>query len=427
MMDLTTNTRSIANTDCEKTYTLVTIPKVLQDCLDASDLHGPAKDVIYYLAYRHYAIGKSVGLNQKLLNVSLSHNQRKKIISFIRNCPYISKALNGKFKPDVQSIRYHLTDVPEQFESGSQHNFDTVSSLWCYRLVDFNGLLVLVKKGFEFLEWDLALFNAEWSLGLVDEPVLDDATFVEAFEVEVECESAEKAAEVLESHKAAYDRFREQKTEHILVRDGRTYTSVSNLPRWIRKSQVKFDGGVASADISAAYWFFLAADERLSKIRYGMDTSELDEFISLVNSGSFYKTLATMADIAYETDAEQQEVKKQVQTFCLFGPIGWHPLWRALFEISPHMCRTILWWHAQYRGVSELAYFLQRSEGRVMTHGLVREMCKAGFPAVQIHDGCLVPETMGRAAAEFISQKTAEIYGVACRVSVVERGVKTYV
>jgi len=154
----------------------------------------------------------------------------------------------------------------------------------------------------------------------------------------------------------------------------------------------------------------------MTLVRRGLDTSGIDAELELIESGNLYATLAAIAGLPYETDAEKKIVKRDTQMYCLFGPIGWHPLWKALQTISPGICRDIQWWRSQSGGATRLAHFLQRGEGALMTDGLIHWLASGGIPAVQIHDGAIVPAGVAVIAKDWLSQHSRNMFGRSCRV-----------
>ncbi len=432
--DADDSAKAIAKKDAVK----IAIPSGLMSELDASDMHGLSKDVIFWVVARTLHADRTTGLHQRLLDKAIGDDARKAIITFIKQSRYIAVALQGKFEKGRQAKRYYLKGAENLVSHASQHNYEGVScndgccvSGVVFRTVDFGPLFECVKNGFEILGWDQDRFQAEWSLSFVDEPTLDADEInadVIAKKAGKDAETtSEKLEEIADSHRAAYERFKDERCDRITVRDGRSYTSVTSLPRWIREQEVKFNGASETFDISACYWFGLAATERQSMERYGLNLDEIDQFLDLIESGEFYGRLAAMADMPYETADEKRTVKQDVQKFCLFGPIGWHPLWRALREICPRICRTIQWWHRQQFGKSELAYFLQRIECQLMTRGVCRWLADAGLPAVQVHDGAVVPEGAAEVAAQWLSDHSLKLYGRRCRIAVTTTNGKSYV
>jgi len=438
MLNHTLSAEKTAKPNAKKDVVKIAVPSGLMHELAASDMHGLAKDVIFWVVARHQHADRSTGLHQRLLDKAIGDDARKAIITFIKQSRYIAVALQGKFEKGRQAKRYYLKGAEDLVSHASQHNYEIVCDASCFdssgfvfRSVDFGPLMDCVKNGFDLLDWNIDRFQAEWSLGFVDEPTLDS----DDIDAEVIAEKAEKHAdlssekldEIADSHRAAYERFKDERGDRVTVRDGRTYTSVTSLPRWIREQEVKFNGSSETFDISACYWFGLAATERLSMARYGLNLDEIDGFLDLIESGKFYERLAEMTEMPYETADEKRTVKQDVQKFCLFGPIGWHPLWHALKRLSPRMCRTIQWWHRQQFGKSELAYFLQRIECQLMTRGVCRWLADAGLPAVQVHDGAVVPEGAAMVAAQWLSDHSLKLYGRRCRIAVTTTNGKSYV
>ncbi len=276
-----------------------------------------------------------------------------------------------------------------------------------WRTVDFGPLLEAVGVGWVKKGWDRSKKNAEWSLLQCDETPLTADEIV-----------AEKAEEpvVAEQHAAQHERYRDRTTEGIFRKDGRVYTSVTSLPKWIRERVVKFGGESETIDVRCCYMWVLSAEHRQSLVRRGLDTSEIDVVLELIESGGLYSKLADIAGLPFETELEQRQVKQDTQMYCLFGPIGWHPLWQALQRVAPQICRDIKWWRSQPGGATRLAHFLQRGEGALMTDGLIDWLVSDGIPAVQIHDGAIVPSGVAEVAAMWLKDHSRKQFGRSCHV-----------
>ena len=439
----TTLSSDVASPESETNLvSLVAIPVEIMTEIDAYGLHGLAKDVVYWVIHRHMTIGRSTGLHQGLLDKSVCPAIRKQVTDFIDSSGYVRPALSGLYRRGAQAMRYHLIGVDHIAEALDHHNYERCCK-WdggdeckcmdgvVWRTVDFRPLMRRIEGGFIKKGWDLARMNAEWSLNQADAPRMTDAEIIEHFtpiDADGEIGPTDPNDKVkVDAHQTAYETYRDRRTDRIHIRDGRTYTSVTSLPRWIREREVVFQGAAESLDISACYWWCLAADVRVSRIRHGLDTLEIDGMLDLIEGGEFYAAMAAGADMPYDTDADKKAVKEAVQTYCLFGPIGWHPLWRTLQSMCPQICKTIHWWHRQRNGRSELSYFLMRAEGQLMTDGLVRWLVSGGVPAIQIHDGAIVPVGAATVAAEWLSQHSRRIYGRSCRIKVVIDSVASYV
>ncbi len=388
------------------------VPTVIIAELDANDMHGFARDIILWIVCRHVTRGISTGLHQILLSRSVGSTIREQVIDYIDQSKYIKVALSGLYRRGSCAMRYHPTDAMADLLQ--QHNYERCCDIGmdgmdgmdvCWRTVDYRPLRAKIEAGFQKLGWDISRVDAEWTLKQADQPTMTDAEIIEHFTpVEADGEIGTVAPDDLakvDAHQAAYGRYRDHRTDRILRRDGRTYTSVTSLPRWIREREVVFAGGAETLDISACYWWILAADHRLSRIRYGLATDEIDGLMDLIECGDFYGKMAKMTDMPYGTDSERKAVKVAVQQHCLFScRLGRHPLWDALRSICPQICKTIQWWHQHRNGRSELAYFLMRGEGQLMTNGLVKWLVAGGVPAIQIHDGAIVPVGAAKVAAE---------------------------
>jgi hypothetical protein len=393
----------------------VCIPAELMLEIEAANLHGIVKDLVYWITYRCLTTrAQCCAIHQGLIDASLNSDRRKQLIKFLNNSQFIRAASRGLYRPGRQSKRYELHNLAILKEE-YQHNNETVSdgALSCvvgggvWRSVDFGPLLDAVGVGWSKLGWDRAKQNTEWSLEQVDVSPLNPD--------EIVAEKADEPAKA-EQHVAQHQRFVERKTEGVFRKDGRVYSSVTSLPKWIRERVVRFNGESETVDVSCCYLWVLAAEHRVSLLRRGLDTCEIDLLLEMIERGDFYRVIAESAGV------ETSEAKREFNTFCLFGPIGFHPLWHALENISPGICRDIRWWRSQPGGATRLAHFLQRGEGCLMTDGLIDWLVGGVIPAVQIHDGAIVPAGVADVAADWLGQHSAKLFGRSCRVKIQKGG-----
>jgi hypothetical protein len=390
----------------------VCVPRVLRDELEAAGLRGLAKYVVYWIIYRSLTTkARSCAIHQGLLDDTIGSTARKQVMQFIRDSTQIQRASNGLYRPGRQCIRYELTHSLTTGESHQHKSVVEMGRKWVGRAegdtvwvtVDFSGLMEAIVKGFAKRGWDKSIRNAEWSLCRVDEPKLTEP------EVVAQVGDGQKA----EHHAAAFARYRDKPLNGITRKDGRLYSTVTSLPRWIREREVTFNGESESVDISCCYLWLLAAEHRLSRVRRGLCTREVDALMEMIERGDFYRRIAEMAEIDTAT------AKADFNTFCLFGPIGFHKLWYSLESICRGVCRDIRWWRSQPGGATRLAHFLQRAEGQLMLDGVIDWFVSGGVPCVGIHDGCIVPAGGAGLAEKWIQGRSREIYGRSCRVKVV--------
>ncbi len=353
---------------------------------------------------------------QGLIDAALNSDRRKQLMRFLTTSAYIRPASRGLYRPGRQARRYELHGLQIVSESEYQHNNEMVCdgdlALVCgvvvWRSVDFRPLLEKIEAGWLKLGWDRSRIFAEWSLAMVDDSPMTKADVVS------EARESSKA----EQHAAQHQRYVDRTTDGVFRKDGRVYTTVTSLPKWIRERVVTFGGGSETVDISCCYLWILAAEHRLSLVRLGRDTTEVDTLLEMIERGDFYRVIAESSGVS------SSEAKRQFNTFCLFGPIGWHPLWHALQAICPGICRDIEWWRSQPGGATRLAHFLQRGEGALMTDGLIDWLVSGGVPAVQIHDGAILPAGVAAIAADWLGEHSQRVFGQACRVKITEN-VKT--
>lgn len=405
----------------------VCIPAEIMNEITAADLRGLRKDLIYWVIYRCLTTkARCCAIDQPLLDVAVGHRVRKDVIKFIKGSRYIREASQGFFraKKSERDIglckRYELHNLPviseavDQHKNGGRLAEGSSLSFVCgvvWRSVDFEDLWVRIKRAFEIKNWDKSVLQSQWSMDSVDDPDLTQKEIVD------HVGEGDKAV----AHNQSFERFKKRPTGSVFRRDGRTYSPVTSLPKWIREQEIKFQGKSESLDVSCCYLWCLAGEHRISRIRKELDTTEIDRLMSMIEAGDFYSKIAEMAGV------ETAEAKEDFQQFCLFGPVGFHPLWNALRKICPGICRDIRWWRNQPGGASRLAFFLQRCECGLMTDGLMDWLISGGLPAIGIHDGCIVPEGAARFSAEWIKEHSKRLYGRSCRVAVVVEGVKSHV
>jgi len=198
MLNHTLSAEKTAKPNAKKDVVKIAVPSGLMHELAASDMHGLAKDVIFWVVARHQHADRSTGLHQRLLDKAIGDDARKAIITFIKQSRYIAVALQGKFEKGRQAKRYYLKGAEDLVSHASQHNYEIVCDASCFdssgfvfRSVDFGPLMDCVKNGFDLLDWNIDRFQAEWSLGFVDEPTLDS----DDIDAEVIAEKAEKHAD----------------------------------------------------------------------------------------------------------------------------------------------------------------------------------------------------------------------------------------
>jgi hypothetical protein len=392
------------------------IPVEIMQEIDAANLHGIVKDLVFWIVYRCLTTrSKCCAIHQGLIDASLNSDRRKELMRFLKASKYIRPAMGGLYRPGRQAKRYELHSLPILSESEYQHNNEIVcdGDLSCvdgvvvWRSVDFGPLLEAIGAGWVKKGWDRSKNNAEWSLEQCDETTLTADEIV-----------AEKAEEpvVATQHAAQHERYRDKTTDGVFRKDGRVYTSVTSLPKWIRERVVKFGGESETIDVSCCYLWVLSAEHRASLVRRGLSTQEVDTLLEMIERGNFYHVIAESAGV------ETLQAKREFNTFCLFGPIGFHPLWHALNEICPGICRDIRWWRSQAGGATRLAHFLQRAEGALMTDGLIDWLVSGGIPAVQVHDGCIIPAGVADVAAEWLNRHSTKAFGRGCRVKITKGG-----
>lgn len=411
-----------ANPILEKYVRKFAIPKEVMEEIEASDLAGYAKLLVYWIIYRSLTTrARSCAIHQGLLDACVGHRVRKALVKFIKASSFIFPASKGLYRAGRQCRRYELTGVDITYYDVDHHNSDLPplggdlalvgGGGVAWRTVDFSDLMERIFRGFQIKNWNDSLEKAMWSISQLDEPVLTQEDIIEHVGDDSQAESQ------IQSH----ERYCDASAGRVMRKEGRTYTPVTSLAKWIREREIRFQQQYESLDISCCYPWVLAAEHRLSCERRGLDTTDVNALMDLMETGKFYEKIAELAGVSTE------DAKADFQQFCIFGPIGWHGLWKALRTLCPGLCRDIQWWRSQAGGSTRLAYFLQRAEGQLMTDGLIDWLVSGGLPAVQIHDGCIVPEGAAHFAAEWLKNRSAEVYGRSCRVSVVVGGVKSYV
>lgn len=386
--------------------------------IEAAELHPVVKTLVYWIIYRCLTTRAArCVIHQSLLDVAYNSDRRKELIAFIKKSRYIRPASNGSYRAEKYAKSYELHNLDLQREEYQHNNemmcddgaLSVVADSVVWRSVDFGCLLDVMRKGWERKGWNRSKLNAEWSLEAVDESTLTKEQILEKM-----ADEPEKA----EQHAAQHQRYCDKRTDGIFRKDGRGYSSATSLPRWIRDLVVRFSGSAESIDMRSFYPWALVAERRVYLVRSGLDTTQEDQLMDLIDRGEFYRTMAELADLPFETSEQQRTLKRDFQRFCLFGPIGWHTLWKALQKIAPGVCKDIRWWRSQPGGATRLAHFLQRAEGHLMTDGLIDWLVSGGIPAVQIHDGAILPKGVGEIAAEYLKQRSKEIYGRSCAVKI---------
>lgn len=451
----------------EKTVFRVPIPAGLKREIEASGLRGLAKDEIYWIVSECLTSKtKAAKVNQRVLNIAINSTQRANVIRFIKSSQYIRVASSGSYMVGQRCLSYELTELAyaelgdvsarqdimrggdvlvdgcNKWVDGCagedvdgerpvccvamgnlvEYAVDVTGCNCCvWRSVDFSALFSKVQIAYERLGWNQSVLHAAWSLSELDEP--------EIFEEDIVCAAEENLREktgrivfddelrpVVEACTRAVARFVDRRSENVLRKDGRTYHSATNLLRKLRNKFVRFNKAAESLDIRACYAWILAARHRRFLVSREMNTSAVDFLMDLIEAGELYSTLAEVAGLPFETEEEKRLVKAHFQQFCLFGKIGWHPLWHALKSICPGVCGDIRFWRNQPGGASRLAYLLQRAEGSLMTDGLLRHLFESGIPGVQFHDGAILPAGKAAIAEEFLRAECMRQYGRACAV-----------
>ena len=382
----------------------VCIPAAVQAELDASDLREPERKVIYWLLWRCQSQkSKCCTLHQRTLDFAISERARMRIIKFLKLSSSIRPANAGKYRPGRQSRQYELKACCAQHNDASPVVPSSGVIVGAWVDIELAGLLERCRAAWRLFGWDRARMDAEWRLSQIDGPDADA--------VIDEIRETVPDPVLADAHIQAFKRFAERRTDGIFRKDGRVYHSVTSLPRSIRQRVLRFAGQAAeSVDVSACYPWCLAAEHRQMLLRRGQDATSVDSLMDTIEDGKFYERLAQMAGV------EAADAKHDFQVFCVFGPIGFHPLWFALQTLCPGLCRTIEWWRLQRGGATRLAHFLQRAEGALMTDGVVAWLASRRVPVVQVHDAVFVPAGFGNVAADYLRMRSRELYGRSCRV-----------
>ncbi len=109
----------------------VCIPGELMQEIDAADLHGIVKVIVYWIIYRCLTTrAKCQAINQALLDTSLNSDRRKELMRFLNASKYIRPASGGLYRPGRQAKRYELHSLQILSESEYQHNNEMVCKLW---------------------------------------------------------------------------------------------------------------------------------------------------------------------------------------------------------------------------------------------------------------------------------------------------------
>lgn len=425
MNSYTSNTRAIARPNLTNLVRKVCIPAPLMSEIDAFGLKGLARDVIYWIVYRSVTHKKGKQpIACKVLDKGLSAYARRRIKDFIKQSNYLIES-PGRYQTSERSLCYELN--PNTVTIERQHNNGSVGGRVVWRSVDFGCLLGRVRVAWDVLGYEQSVYDAQWSLEQVDEPAfpLESVTGDELKKNGVCLKKRRKSGtsdydQLAHEHRLAMSRFWNDRMSGIFRRDGRQYHSGLSIPRWIRRRVIRFQSKSETVDVSGCYIWIMAARHRRSRVRAGLDTKKVDELLELIETGQFYSRLSEVAG------CDVGDAKTQFQIFCLFGDLEKSRLWFALRELCPGVCGDIQWWRDQPCGASRLSDMLQRGEGNLIDP-LVRYLVSNGVPAVRIHDGIEVPEGAAKMAADWLSERSRELYGRSCRVSVVVNGVKTHV
>jgi hypothetical protein len=406
----------------------VCLPSVLNAELQASDLHGPAKDVVFQivegcLTSREY----SHPFNVKILTLAIGRRQTDAVSKYLNGSRFFRAASGGSYKVGAACRRYEvLCDRECDINPMDKTLSASAGGIWTgdvvYRSIDFGPLMERIQTASERLGYGQSIKDAVNSLEHIDIIVLTDQEIRDGAKDYLLAEkpraSRKKIKDTVDGHLTSYRRFRDDPTKGVKRQNGRTYTTVTNLPRWIRRKVVRFKGAAATVDVSACYPWLLAAEYRQRLIRDGEDTTSVDSLLQIITSGRLYAELAERAKMPYGTPSEQRAVKAQTQQFCLFGRIGVHPLWWAMQELCPGFCQTIQWWRKQPGGATRLSNRLQRLEGQLMTDGIVRHLAELNVPVVQIHDAVIVPIEYAEQSERWLKDHSRELWGTECRVKV---------
>jgi len=395
-------------------FKTILVPTEIQSEINDSDLSTIEKTVVYWLVWRCGILRhRGCPIHQRTLDVAIGQRHRMAVIRFIRASKFIQPALKGLYRPHRQSIRYTITGVEAVYADSvepAQHKSDIgVSLAWVgaveFREVDFAELFEGVTKAWELFGWDTSKLFAEWGISQIDEPDLTMS--------EVRClvDNGERSEESIEQQVDVYQRFMDDPAGGVFRKDGRVYSRLTSLPESVRTKVIRFGGEQAgSVDLSCCYVWILAAEHRQWLKKTGEDLSQVDAVLNMIGSRTFYKTIAEKSGI------DEDVAKRSFATFCLFGPIGFHPMWHALRSMCPGICRTVEWWRKQQGGATHLAHYLQRAEGALMTDGVVHWLTSNRIPVVQVHDGCYVPREAVDSAVQYLKKRSVELFGTECFV-----------
>lgn len=387
------------------------VPVSLLTEIEEANLPDAARLTILWIAYCCLVSKEECApIHQRSLDQAFTSTTRRAFTQFIRTSTTMRKANNGHYKVGCQCLNYEITVL-------RQHHNESVEGcggLWVggvkYVTVDFGWYLESLRGAWEILGWDSVRIVME---GLI----AADAS--ELTEPEVEALSREESAAEGHSQEKTEARVvnavaahRKYLSNDVKARrkDGRTYSVATLMPRWMRRKVVRFGGQAGVVDISACYIWMLAAGVRQKMERAGQDLTEIDRFLGIVESGRFYDEVSLRADMLVE------DAKANFNTLCLFGPVGNNPLWWALEDMAPEVCREIKMWRRARGGASRLAKFLMRSEGAIMTDVVARGLAEAGVKNVQVHDAVVVPVEACEYARELVRIGSEHYFGRCCRV-----------
>jgi hypothetical protein len=136
----------------------------------------------------------------------------------------------------------------------------------------------------------------------------------------------------------------------------------------------------------------------LSSIRHAdlhscMQTSDLDEYMQICETGRFYKELARTLRMQFSSPSERALVKVQAMRLIFGRHHPSRPAWRRFASRWPAVaCYLVQLKRGDYRRV---AHALQRAESSLMIEGVAGELMHRhpGTPVLTIHDSVLtVPQ-----------------------------------
>lgn len=422
------------------------IPEPIHAALAASDLREVEKLIVYDIV--HECCTASVqgkAINSDLLAHMPGIGRRRRVIKkWLKSSPNfgfipgrVDESADFFFVRGFALAERSISGKPlEPTTEGVQHNGDVVPcGVWCgpvvWKTLDFGLLDWMVQVAKEKLGWNQAEIEAKKAIEEI-ELVYVPESYEKLLKVALEnipvrptrnaklaAERAEKAREKAEKHVAMIRLFQRDPTANIVRKSGRLYSRLTSLPRWARRAYLKFTGGrsAESVDVRSCYPWGLAASLRQSRLRRGLCIESLNNLLDMIESGSFYETLAARAGMS------MRAAKQSFAVLCLFGDSkkdswGRNSLWFALDAICPELCDEIARWRRQPAGAVRFAMHCQRLEGAIMLNdgGLVSAMAELGIPCATIHDGCLVPEGYGALAAQIIGDRAASLFGRPCAV-----------